>query len=134
LSIPADENFETYSTENVKRWKQRGEDLCRRIYGSNFERLLQNVGELSPSLREWMLHEGYGRILARPALPIDVREMGIIAILTVKDYPRQLHSHLRGALRVGLTIEELREGIQLCAEYTEKSKIESALQILAKLS
>ena len=129
-ALPADESLEAYSTENLHLWDTRGKTLCKQIYGPNFNRLLQNVSALSPTLREWMLLEGYGRVLARPALSIDLREMGIIAILTVKGLPRQLHSHLRGALRVGVSARQLEDAIRLCAEYTTEKKITSALGVL----
>jgi 4-carboxymuconolactone decarboxylase len=131
--LPAAEKVELYTYESVTDWRQRGEELCQRIYGSNYEKLLQNVASLSPNLREWMLYEGYGRVLARAALPIDLRELGIIAILTVKGLPRQLHSHLRGARRIGASRTELEQAIHLCAEYTAPTKIELALDILSQI-
>ncbi len=132
--LPDGERVERYTPENVALWADRGAKLCRTIYGENFTRLLENVEDLSPSLKEWMLYEGYGRVLARPSLPIDVREMGIIAILTVKGFPRQLHSHLRGALRVGVSFGELEEAIALCANYASPDRLRSAAATLKKLA
>lgn len=131
--LPAEEILEKYSQESIESWIHRGKALCQDIYGDNFDRLLNNVGSLSPTLKEWMLVEGYGRVLARPGLGIDFREMGIIAILTVKGLPRQLHSHLRGALCVGVTASELQEAIYLCGEYAGTDKIESALGVWRRL-
>ncbi len=125
---------EDYSPQNLQAWKLRGEDLCRQIYGASYDRLLQNVASLSPALKEWMLIEGYGRVLGRPDLPIDLREMGIIAILTVKDLPRQLQSHLRGALRVGVPAAELQAAIQQCSEFATAEKVASALEIWRKVA
>ncbi len=132
--LPADQIVEEYTTENVQDWIQRGDELCRKIYGKNFEPLLDNVESLSPTLKEWMLYEGYGRVLARSALPIDVREMGIIAILVMKNLPRQLHSHMRGALRVGVSLPELDHAINLCTKYTSSINIKSAQNVLKKIS
>jgi 4-carboxymuconolactone decarboxylase len=125
---------EAYTSTAVDLWRRRGEELCRSIYGSNFDPLLRNVEALSPTLKEWMLMEGYGRILGRVTLPLDLRELAIIAILTVKDLPRQLHSHLRGALRVGLSVRELEIALNLCAEYTSPDHLKSALAALRKLN
>ncbi|MFH1862005.1 MAG: carboxymuconolactone decarboxylase family protein [bacterium] len=126
--IPTEEQLESYSIENVQQWRQRGLELCQKIYGKNFDKLLKNVDNLSPTLKEWMLVEGYGRVLSRNVLSMDVREMGIIAILTVKDLQRQLFSHLRGALHLGVSMEKLRAAILLCRTYANDSKIESALR------
>lgn len=83
-------------------WRTRGEELYGRIYGSVGPRLQERARELSPELAEWMVVEGYGKVLSRPGLDLDVRELAIIAVLTAKQRPRQLHSHLRGALRIGV--------------------------------
>lgn len=130
--LPADESIEKYSSENLHLWIERGDALCQQIYENNFDHLLKNVAALSPTLKEWMLIEGYGRVLARPALQIDLREMGIIAILTVKALPRQLHSHMRGALRVGVSAPELKSAVDLCKGYTSPENIQYALEIWRK--
>lgn len=129
-----EEVYEPYDLADIAIWRKRGEALCRRIYGTSFGLLLHNVEGLSSTLKEWMLAEGYGRVLGRPSLPIDLRELGIIAILTVKDLPRQLHSHLRGALHVGVTASELEAALRLCAEFTTNERIESALRVWRKIS
>jgi 4-carboxymuconolactone decarboxylase len=115
--LPADAVLEEYTPENVALWRRRGERLCRKIYGRNYHPLMSNVASLSATLKEWMLVEGYGRVLARPALDIALRELGIVAILTVKGLPRQLHSHLRGALHVGVPPADLDAALDLCARY-----------------
>lgn len=82
-------------------WLARGVATCRTIYGSNYDRLRQNVKRLHPALDHWMVAEGYGRVLGRPALDLARRELCTVAQLTVLGSPRQLHSHLRGALHAG---------------------------------
>lgn len=131
--LPAREVYEGYSSANLAIWKSRGDSLCRRIYGSNFDALIRNVEALSSTLREWMLVEGYGRVLSRSRLSIDLRELGIVAMLIVKRYPRQLHSHMRGALNVGVSSSDLRASIELCAEYTSEKQIITALDIWKRL-
>ena len=48
-----------------------------------------------------MLAEGYGKVLGRPGLALEVRELCIVAILAGQDAAPQLYAHLRGALNVG---------------------------------
>lgn len=82
--------------------RERGERLCRRIYGDEaYEKLRRRVRRLHPALDRWMVEEGYGRVLSRPGLEVRVRELCVVAVLAAADRPPQLHSHLRGALRVG---------------------------------
>ena len=85
----------------------RGEATCRVVYGDNYLKLRQNVRALHPALDAWMLIEGYGRTLSRPGLDLKRREFCVIAQTAVLDTPRQLHSHLRGALHAGATLEEV---------------------------
>ena len=88
-------------------WGRRGEETLRIVYGENYAKLRQNVNKLHPALDIWMLVEGYGRTLARPGLDLARREFCVIAQTAVLDTPRQLHSHLRGALNAGATVEEV---------------------------
>jgi 4-carboxymuconolactone decarboxylase len=58
-------------------------------------------------MERWMVVEGYGKVLGRPQLDLPTRELCIVALLAVLGMPRQLHSHLRGALNAGATLEEV---------------------------
>ncbi|MES2125258.1 MAG: carboxymuconolactone decarboxylase family protein [Gemmatimonadota bacterium] len=88
-------------------WSRRGEETLRTVYGDNYAKLRQNVSKLHPALDIWMLVEGYGRTLSRPGLDLARREFCVIAQTAVLDTPRQLHSHLRGALNAGASVEEV---------------------------
>ena len=60
-----------------------------------------------PELAEWILDDGYGRVLSRPGLSIRERELIVVAVLSALRLPKQLESHVRGALRVGATPREV---------------------------
>jgi alkylhydroperoxidase/carboxymuconolactone decarboxylase family protein YurZ len=106
--IPEDSNFLTEKSGSVESWKERGEELCRKIYGDQFERLVKNMNRLHPDLADWMIWEGYGKVLSRPFLSPRVRELLIVAMTAVLEVDRQFHSHVRGALHVGATSDELK--------------------------
>lgn len=116
------------------RWRTRGEDLYERIYGSVGPRLQERARELSPELAEWMVVEGYGKVLSRPGLDLDVRELAIIAVLTAKRRPRQLHSHLRGALRIGVPRARLERLLDALACELGAPGVEEARALLARLA
>jgi 4-carboxymuconolactone decarboxylase len=88
-------------------WETRGEEVCRVVYGGQYEGLRKNVRRLHPDMERWMVVEGYGKVLGRPGLDLATRELCIVALLAVLDAPRQLYSHLRGALNAGATVEEV---------------------------
>lgn len=105
---------------------ERGERLCRAIYGSAYDDLRGNVAASSPALDRLMVETGYGRVLGRPGLDRGRRELCLVAVLAVQGRDPQLHSHLRGALRVGAppgwVAEALEIGLQRCPE-TAKERL-----------
>src|SRR5438094_7606373 len=50
--------------------RRRGEATCRLVYGEMYERLRVNIRGLHPELDEWMILEGYGKVLSRPGLDL----------------------------------------------------------------
>jgi 4-carboxymuconolactone decarboxylase len=102
---PAGDPDQDYSRAPV--WTRRGEELCAVVYGDNYQKLRESVRGLHPALDSWMITEGYGRTLARPALDLRRRELCIVAQTAVLETPRQLHSHLRGALHAGATFGQI---------------------------
>ncbi len=88
-------------------WRRRGEAACRAIYGGNYDALRANVRGLHPALDAWVVMDGYGRTLSRPGLDLKRRELCAIAMLVPQGVPRQLHSHLRGALNAGASPAEV---------------------------
>jgi 4-carboxymuconolactone decarboxylase len=93
-------------------WRQRGEATCRLVYGEMYERLRVNIRVLHPELDEWMIVEGYGKVLSRPGLDLPRRELCIVAACAASEQDRQLHSHLHGALNVGVAPEALSSAIE----------------------
>jgi len=93
---------------SLSKWTARGEILCRKIYGSQYERLFHNMKQIHPDLADWMLSEGYGKVLSRPFLSTRVRELLIVGMTAVLNVERQFHSHIKGALHVGATKKELQ--------------------------
>ena len=91
-------------------WTRRGEELCAVVYGENYGKLRQSVRAMHPAIDAWMVTEGYGRTLARPGLDLKLRELCTVAQTAVLEAPRQLHSHLRGALNAGATFGQI-EGV-----------------------
>ena len=95
------------SYDHVADWKVRGERTCAIVYGPFYERLRVNIRELHPALDAWMIVEGYGKVLGRPALDLRRRELCIVAVCAAAGQDRQLHSHLHGALHAGATPAEI---------------------------
>lgn len=94
-------------------WSDRGREVCQIVYAGQYDGLRRNVRALHPDMERWMVVEGYGKVLGRPGLELAVRELCIASLLAVLGAPRQLHSHLRGALNAGATLQEVEEAVEV---------------------
>jgi len=121
--LPASARFD------IDGWLRDGESLCRRVYGKNYEKLLETMRGLSPDLAGWMILEGYGKTLSRPGLSASVREYCVVAILTTTRMWRQLRSHAIGAINVGGTRARVRQSIQLCSRVAGDETVREALRV-----
>ncbi len=105
---------------DLAEWRERGEVVCREVYGRAYEKLRGSVRLVHPAMDDWMICEGYGKVLSRDGLDLATRELCIVAILAATRWEPQLHSHLRGALHVGCSpsaVEDaLEEGIATTAD------------------
>ncbi len=108
--------------------------LCRKVYGRNYERLMNNMSILSSDLKDWMIREGYGKVLSRPVLPILTREYCIVSALITLGRTRQLHSHFRGTLHIGGTLDQLRSVLESIRPFVPEIRISEAENLLEKLS
>jgi 4-carboxymuconolactone decarboxylase len=112
-ALPADREDPDQDYSRSTEWTTRGEELCAVVYGENYRKLRESVRELHPALDAWMITEGYGRTLARPGLDLKLRELCIIAQTAVLETPRQLHSHLRGALNAGASFGQIEGALSI---------------------
>jgi 4-carboxymuconolactone decarboxylase len=95
-----------------RRLRELGEETCARVYGSMYDRLRQNIRDLHPLLDEWMIIEGYGKVLSRPGLDLGRRELCIVAACAATAQDRQLQSHLHGARNVGVPESVVAEALE----------------------
>lgn len=94
-------------------WERRGAATCAVVYGGQYPRLRSNIAALHPDMEQWMLVEGYGKVLSRPGLDLATRELCIIGLLAPQDAGPQLYSHLRGALNAGAAEADVGEAVEL---------------------
>lgn len=93
--------------------RARGAALFARIYGANADAVRASLQGFHPLLAGWIEGHAYGRVLARPGLDLARRELLAIVCLCALDQERQLASHVRGALAVGVERAALQEAARL---------------------
>ena len=127
------EAISTSAGRNVEQWQADGEATCSAVYGTMYERLRQNIRALHPQLDEWMITEGYGKVLSRPGLDLQRRELCIVAACAAQDQDRQLHSHLRGALNVGVAPSVVSAAIDALADLLGTNRAQSVRLLWARV-
>ena len=92
----------TYQTYDLKKYQKAGLVNCKLIYKKNFKKLISNMAFVSPELKEWMIIEGYGKILGRKGLTLAERELINVSILTTRYFESQLFAHFKGSLNLDI--------------------------------
>lgn len=118
---------------NVKSFKAKGKINCKLIYKKNYKKLIENMNYFSHDLKEWMIIEGYGKVMGRKGLTLLEREFINVSILCTRLYYNQLHSHIKGCLHLGASKEDINELLNSIKENVGRSNIDSAKELLGKL-
>jgi alkylhydroperoxidase/carboxymuconolactone decarboxylase family protein YurZ len=116
---------------------ERGTALFDRIYAGDAQSVRAMLAKGHPEFERWVLRHAYGRVLSRPGLSADRRELLAVAALAALGQERQLAGHARGALRCGATkaeIEGTLDAIEDLGERARPGRIEAARRIVARLS
>ncbi len=132
--LPAPEIDPEALIANLDMWRELGERTCTVVYGDSYERLRQNIRELHPALDEWMIVDGYGKILSRPGVDLRTRELCIVAACAVSGQQRQLHSHLHGALNTGASVGEVGLVLDALTDLIARDDLTKYRQLLQKVA
>ncbi|HSP87077.1 MAG TPA: carboxymuconolactone decarboxylase family protein [Ignavibacteriaceae bacterium] len=119
-------------TQSISELKKIGEKTCRKIYGDKYDKLISNIKSFSPELSDWLVAEGYGKVLSRTQLNLKERELAIIAMLTVLKFEDQLFSHINGAVRLGIPSKIISELIDSLMILENKSYSSFGKKVLEK--
>ena len=130
---PAPDTDPEAAAEDFDLWRTRGAETCAIVYGESYGKLRQNICELHPSLDEWMIVDGYGKVLSRPGVDLRTRELCVVAACAVSGQQRQLHSHLHGALNAGSSIGEIAAVLDALGDLISRDDLARYRQLLQKV-
>ena len=117
---------------NLYHFRNRGETNCKKVYGNKFEKLISNVKNFSPDMAEWLILEGYGKVLGRKGLSLKERELCIVATLAALRFEDQLYSHINGAFREKAPVEEIRNVLDSLTLIGKKNISAFGLRVLKR--
>src|SRR5258708_11698207 len=90
--------------------RARGAQKIGEVLGQTPEQVERSLGDIAPQLATYVLETVYGDIYQSPTLDVRTRQIVTVAALaTLGTAAPQLRTHIGGALRCGVTREELVE-------------------------
>lgn len=96
----------------------RGLATMRKMFGPGIDAALKSLEAASPDLARCLVEFPFADVYSRVGLDLKTREMLTVAALTVLGYPQaELKDHIRGALNVGCTPDQVLEIILQMAVY-----------------
>jgi len=107
----------------------RGAELFGRIYGDDAPAVRGMLDDHHGDFGAWIMEHAYARVLARPGLAADRRELLASCALAAFGQDRQLASHARGALRCGASYGELLDAFDVVQDLIEPEHLERARRI-----
>jgi len=89
---------------------EKGLKIRKEVLGSEYvEKSLANADDFTSPMQRLVSEYCWGAVWGREELPKKTRSMLNIAMLAVLNRPNEFKLHIRGALRNGVTKEEIRE-------------------------
>ena len=83
---------------------------------------------LDQDLQRILTEFGYGAIWSRPGLPLKTRSLITVALLAALNRPDELRGHVRGALNLGLSKEEICEALLHILPYAGAPAMQAGLR------
>jgi 4-carboxymuconolactone decarboxylase len=93
-----------------KETYERGLEIRKSVLGKEFvEKAIASADEFNRPLQELVIEYCWGAVWGREGLNKKTRSIINLAMISALNRPHELKMHVKGALRNGLTREEIRE-------------------------
>lgn len=97
----------------------RGLKLRQAMYGKDMvEKRMNAFGKFGEPLQDIINAHAYGDIWSRPTLPMTMKSLTVVAMLAAMGRHPELRVHIKGAIKNGVTIDEIREVFLLLTLYS----------------
>jgi 4-carboxymuconolactone decarboxylase len=97
---------------------ERGLEIRKSVLGTEFvEKSIANATEFNLPLQELVTEYCWGAVWGRAGLSKKIRSMLNLAMISALNRPHELKMHVRGALKNGVSREEIREVLLQVAIY-----------------
>ncbi|HKW56087.1 MAG TPA: 4-carboxymuconolactone decarboxylase [Candidatus Acidoferrum sp.] len=109
---------------------EQGLKTRRAVLGdAHVDAALKKKNKFTEVFQDLLTRYAWGEIWSRPGLPRETRSMLTLAMLVALNRTEELRMHLRAALRVGVTREQIQEVLLQTALYCGLPAANSAFQV-----
>lgn len=103
---------------NENEGYKAGLAVRRKVLGEKYvDDAIAKADDFMKPLQQYLTEHAWGAAWTRPGLDLKTRSMLNLAMLTALNRPHELRIHLRGAIRNGVTKEEMQEIFLQCGVY-----------------
>ena len=113
---------------------ERGLEVRRAVLGDeHVDAALARAGEHTREFQDFITRYAWGEIWTRPGLDRRTRSCITLTALVALGRFDELAMHIRGALRNGLTADEIKEVLLQCAVYLGVPAANSAFRVFERV-
>jgi 3-oxoadipate enol-lactonase/4-carboxymuconolactone decarboxylase len=113
---------------------ERGTAIRREVLGdTHVDRAVSGATDFTREFQDFITRYAWGEIWARPGLERRIRSTVTLTALVALGHEEELALHLRGALRNGLTRDEIKEILLQCAVYCGVPAANAAFRVAARV-
>jgi alkylhydroperoxidase/carboxymuconolactone decarboxylase family protein YurZ len=111
-----------------------GASIRQRVIGeANVQRRAPSDPFLAPFF-ETAIEHVWGGVWNRPGLELKYRSLVVVSALAAIGQNEELKTHLRGALNLGWTVDELREALLQMSAYAGFPAAHESLNVLSEIA
>src|ERR1700739_6420 len=114
-----------------------GSEIRQQVFGAPTGKPASAPGGGDPFLApffETAIEHVWGGVWNRPGLELKYRSLVVVSVLAATGHYKELKTHLRGALNLGWTVDDVRQGLLQTAAYAGFSAANEALQALSEIA
>ena len=110
-----------------------GPEIRQRVFGAPTGQPTAPGDPFLAPFFETAIEHVWGGVWNRPGLDLKYRSLAVVSVLAATGHREELKAHLRGALNLGWTADELREALLQIGAYAGFSAAHEALDVLSEV-
>jgi 4-carboxymuconolactone decarboxylase len=111
-----------------------GASIRQRVFGETNGQPTSPADPFLAPFFETAIEHIWGGLWNRPGLDLKYRSLVVVSVLAAIGQTEELKPHLRGALNLGWTVDELREALLQIGGYAGFPAAHEALDVLSEIS